>query len=237
MNEELLIKILCNNEMYRVISTRTRQFYISKTGIALFSTKNKAVAFTSNRANVEVDGPRIFDYAEIRRFCLAYGINECDIWLEDSKVKLDIYPNKREVGYYNAPLNNAFLLLKQNKKKEDIPSIIDVEYIIPTSVELKDGLPDVYFCFARNKNDSLRIPIVFTDIDNYNEWSTQFNKDNSYAPLEIKFNELCRICDNQGFVLNPTGAMLVITKETLEEALIKKEENTEKGKEDAQPPE
>ena len=121
--------------------------------------------------------------------------------------------------YYNSDLNADAARYIETRRMEYIRNMHRCRFIVPVRIANHPRMSVVYATAVFQ--DAPYRYLVFTDLEEYGKWGAA-NK--GWAPLEVRVDGLVRIGRKHGFLLDPCGARLLISRGMLKQIMEGKEE-------------
>jgi len=217
-----LVDLLDTRPTFRIVSKRTMQPYLDGNSVRIFTTKEAALKSAERLIEPFIMGPQINSYRSLYTYCLSTGTHS--VIIDDGKEEkiLSIRRAKDDHTFYNPTLKRVFLKIKQEKRRKDILALTRATYIVPVSINYEDHVPQLLYCYATSAKRDEPIAVAFTDLDAYNVWSGENDMANIYSPVSVTFDQLRQICRDKGFLINPSGLYLVISREIIEMTVVEK---------------
>lgn len=220
--DKALVEFLDTQKTYSIVSGRTMQPYLEGGMIRIFTKESAAIKAAGDLIEARVMGPNIHSYRSLYTFCLSTGTSSVVIDDNGEEKVLSIRRERDDHTFYNPTLKRVFLKIKQEKRKKDILALTRATYIVPVNISYDGHVPQLLYCYATSAKREEPVAITFTDLDAYNVWSGENDKENAYSPVSVTFDQLRQICRDKGFLINPSGLYLVISREIIEMTVVEK---------------
>lgn len=208
-------------DKYLVVSKLTNRIYIDeKRNAMLFFSKEKAKEYSDKIPNTAVFNASPHKFIDI--CSLAYGSGASVIVLKSNNKEEEIRLQKEKLNkkYYNSNLNANIARYLHTKDNRYIKAFENSQFIVPIRIQNHPNA-NITYATAIIKNEPY-VFVAFTDVNEFNNWSKKIK---GWQALEIDAAGFKRIGKKHGFIINPFGRYLIVTRTMMN--MIKTEDDEE----------
>lgn len=209
------------NKKYIILSEITKKPYIDeKRNALLFSLKDEAESFSKNNPHtIPIDLSK-YDFLEICSYAHSAGAANVVLRRNKSNKSIRLEKDKLKKKYYNSSLSANISRYLHTGSKRYIRAFSDSVFIVPIKIKNHPNA-GISYATARIKNQPY-VFVAFTDLEEYKKWESLVP---GWSPLEIDASGFKRIGSNHGFIINPCGKNIIITKNMM--SMIKTKDDEE----------
>ena len=209
---------------YLIISELTQKAYIDeKRNAYLLLYKEAAKEYTEKIKRTTFVDLSEFAFPEICSYVFASGAMYLIVCGQEKREEFKLERKKLRNKYYNANLHANLARYLHTKDLRYLRALSHSYFIVP--IRIKNS-PDasISYATARIKNRPY-VYVAFTDLEEYYKWDEVVA---GWQPLEVDAAGFKRIGEKHGYLINPFGRNVLITKEMMRHIKVEEEESEER---------
>ena len=209
---------LALNQTYLVLFEKTKQPYITEAGDSIiFLREEDANDFLDSTPGTVLAVPRFYKAETLCNILYGAGAERIKVIMprreQERHENLKALPKKK---YFNHTLNQNLNLLHETKKSEYLKNFKKARFIVPIKIS---NVPNINIEYSVARIGEKRYFLTFSSLEEFRLWAQQVA---GYEPLEISFDELVELCDNDDCIINVSGSRYVLNQDKLKKIMISK---------------
>lgn len=205
---------------YLIISELTQKPYLDeKRNAHMFLHKPAGDAFARTTGHVMAIDLSEFDFRETCSYVYAAGAKTLLVRGKEIEEEFSLEQDKLKRRYYNPDIQAHLTRFLHTGKDRYIRALSDAYFIVPIRIKNSPGA-SISYATAKIK-DRPYVYVAFTDLDEYYRWDEIVP---GWQPLEVDAAGLKRIGSRHGFIINPLGRNLIITRQMIKRIQTKDDE-------------
>ncbi len=229
-----------NHYIYKIISDKTNLNYLTeengKVSCHFFEQKQDAESYM-NKKNADGNGVSYENCMcgskrNLLDECYRYGADNLIFHHAGDQTQEMIFTLDNSNRYacetkYEQYTSRAICFFLQDQNPENFQALATATFIVPAHIDVDESNGVHHFKYPTYKTPKVStgfVYLVFSDIDNYNEWYARAreNLKHDYEPLRMSMEEIIRVCKYNGVVINIHSKCRLVLSPAILELLVPK---------------